>query len=133
MKRLILTLAAVATIVAPLSAITTTSASAEPRHDHAARADGRWDAHVHNGYYVGSHFHYGPPPAGFRGPYRPAYVHWARGGYLPRYYYGPEYAVSNYGYYHLRAPPRGYRWYNINGEFVLAALAGGLIADAIVR
>jgi Ni/Co efflux regulator RcnB len=31
----------------------------------------------------------------------------------------------------LRAPPRGYEWREENGRFVLAALAGGLIADLL--
>jgi Ni/Co efflux regulator RcnB len=144
MKRLILTLAAVASVAAPL-AFTATDASAQPRdhggydrgHDRGGPARGgeRWDEHRHNGYYLGNRFHYGPPAAAYYGrpDFRPGYANWARGGYLPRYYWGPNYIVSDYGRYGLRRPPYGYRWYNVNGDYVLAALAGGLIADTLVR
>lgn len=52
---------------------------------------------------------------------------YSRGSYLPPYYRG--YAVSDYGRYHLRQPPRGYYWYRTGNDFVLAALATGLIYD----
>jgi Ni/Co efflux regulator RcnB len=32
---------------------------------------------------------------------------------------------------HLRAPPRGYEWRQVNGQYVLAAAATGLIASII--
>jgi Ni/Co efflux regulator RcnB len=34
---------------------------------------------------------------------------------------------------HLRAPPRGYEWRDVDGNYVLAALAGGAIADLIAH
>lgn len=40
--------------------------------------------------------------------------------------------MSDYGRYGYRAPPRGYRYYRTNqGDVVLAAIAGGLIASVI--
>jgi Ni/Co efflux regulator RcnB len=56
---------------------------------------------------------------------------WRRGAYVPRAY--RHYYVSDYGYYGLRAPPPGYRWVYADGNFVLMALATGLIADVIVH
>lgn len=56
---------------------------------------------------------------------------WRRGAYVPvpyRHFY-----VQDYGYYGLRPPPRGYRWVYADGNFVLMALATGLIADVIVN
>jgi Ni/Co efflux regulator RcnB len=139
MKRLILTLAAVAAVAGPMAAVAT-DASAQPRDHHDRRDnnrhdDRRWDEHRHNGYYLGNRFHYGPPPAAYYGRpgFRPGYAHWERGGYLPRYYWGSNYVVSDYGRYGLRRPPYGYRWYNVNGDYVLAAIAGGLIADALTH
>ncbi|MBW8815439.1 MAG: RcnB family protein [Caulobacterales bacterium] len=65
--------------------------------------------------------------------YRPVSRHhaWRRGAYVP----GPyrHYYVSDYRYYGLRAPPPGYRWVYADGNFVLMALATGLIADVILN
>jgi Ni/Co efflux regulator RcnB len=38
----------------------------------------------------------------------------------------------DYHTYHLRKPPRGYEWREVDGNYVLAAVAGGIIASAIV-
>lgn len=34
--------------------------------------------------------------------------------------------------HHLRRPPRGYEWREVDGNYVLAAVATGVIASAIV-
>ena len=143
MKRLILSLTAAAAVAAPMSAINTTQALARDHddrqyegrdYDRGHRQGERWAEHRHNGYYVGSR-HYGPPPPGYYGrpDFSPGYVRWERGGYLPRFYWGPDFVVYDYGRYGLHRPPYGYRWYNVNGDYVLAAIAGGLIADALTH
>jgi Ni/Co efflux regulator RcnB len=38
----------------------------------------------------------------------------------------------DYRAHHLRAPPRGYEWRESNGQYVLAAVATGLIASIIL-
>jgi Ni/Co efflux regulator RcnB len=38
----------------------------------------------------------------------------------------------DYRTYHLKAPPRGYEWRQVDGNYVLAAVATGVIASAIV-
>ena len=38
----------------------------------------------------------------------------------------------DYKTYHLKAPPRGYEWREVDGNYVLAAAATGVIASAIV-
>jgi Ni/Co efflux regulator RcnB len=38
----------------------------------------------------------------------------------------------DYRHYHLNAPPRGYEWREVDGNYVLAAVATGVIASAIV-
>jgi Ni/Co efflux regulator RcnB len=38
----------------------------------------------------------------------------------------------DYRQYHLNAPPRGYEWRSVDGNYVLAAVATGVIASAIV-
>jgi Ni/Co efflux regulator RcnB len=41
-------------------------------------------------------------------------------------------ARVDYRHYHLQAPPRGYEWREVDGNYVLAAIATGVIASAIV-
>lgn len=67
--------------------------------------------------------------------YRPApRPHWARGGYYYGPGYGPTYVVDDWGYYGLRRPPHGYYWRRSDaGEFLLVALATGIIADVILN
>jgi len=38
----------------------------------------------------------------------------------------------DYRQYHLHEPPRGYEWREVDGNYVLAAVATGLIASVIV-
>ena len=37
----------------------------------------------------------------------------------------------DYRTHHLRAPPRGYEWREVDGNFVLAAVATGVIASVV--
>jgi len=64
--------------------------------------------------------------------YRPiGHYGWARGRYVPVNYRG--YYVQDWGYYGLRPPPPGYRWIYADGNFVLMAVATGLIADLVLH
>jgi Ni/Co efflux regulator RcnB len=38
----------------------------------------------------------------------------------------------DYHEHHLRAPPRGYEWRQVDGNYVLAAVATGVIASVVV-
>jgi Ni/Co efflux regulator RcnB len=38
----------------------------------------------------------------------------------------------DYRQYHLSPPPHGYEWRSVDGNYVLAAVASGVIASAIV-
>lgn len=106
----------------------------EDRWDHREdRRDNRygWDRGRHNGYYYNNRWHYGPPPQAYYGNpyYRPGYAAWRRGSHLPPYYRG--YVVSDYHRYRLRRPPSGYAWYRVGDDYLLAAIASGLIFDII--
>jgi Ni/Co efflux regulator RcnB len=39
----------------------------------------------------------------------------------------------DYRHYHLSAPPNGYEWREVDGNFVLAAVATGVIANVIAE
>ena len=56
---------------------------------------------------------------------------WRRGGYLPPVYRGHYHEVRDWRTHRLQAPPSGYHWVSANGDFVLAAIATGLIAQII--
>jgi Ni/Co efflux regulator RcnB len=92
---------------------------------------GSWDRGRHNGYYYNNRWYYGPPPQAYYGNpyYRPGYAAWRRGANLPPYYRG--YVVSDYDRYHLRRPPRGYAWYRVGDDYLMAAIASGVIFDII--
>jgi len=57
---------------------------------------------------------------------------WARGQRLDHRYRGTGYYVADYHRHGLRAPPRGYRWQRVNDQYVMAAIATGLIASVII-
>ena len=59
------------------------------------------------------------------------YRRWARGQRLDARYRSGYY-VNDYRRYGLRAPPRGYRWHRVDDQYVLAAVATGLIASVII-
>lgn len=68
--------------------------------------------------------------SGYYGGYAP---HFYRGGYLPRAYLNPGYYVDYRAYPGLYAPPYGYQWVNVDGEFMLVALATGLITNLLIN
>jgi Ni/Co efflux regulator RcnB len=94
----------------------------------------RWDAQRHNGYYYQERWYYGPPPVAYYGrpDFRLGYTPWSRGGYLPPVY-RRTYIVYDYPRYHLRRPPPGYVWHRVGSDYVLAALATGLILEVMAH
>lgn len=38
----------------------------------------------------------------------------------------------DYRTYHLRTPPRGYEWREVDGNYVLAAIATGVVASVVI-
>lgn len=80
---------------------------------------------------------HGPPGQGHeqrddRGPPGHAYGHqkWRKGQRISRDEWR-RYERVDYRRHHLRRPPRGYEWRQVNGDYVLAAAATGLIASII--
>ena len=64
---------------------------------------------------------------GARGP------EWRRGGYVPQEYRGRQYVVNDWRGHHLNAPPRGYQWVQVGGDYVLMAIATGIIAQLLLN
>jgi Ni/Co efflux regulator RcnB len=89
------------------------------RYDNRGRpaSNGRYD---HRGRYYSMHD---------RGRHEGWYK---RGGHMPVEYRTTRYYVNDYRVYHLRQPPRGYRWVRSdNGDFLMVAIATGIIASII--
>jgi Ni/Co efflux regulator RcnB len=57
---------------------------------------------------------------------------WHKGGYVSHddWNHGRQ---IDYRRYHLRRPPRGYEWREVNGNYVMVAVATGLIASLILN
>ncbi|MEO7399866.1 MAG: RcnB family protein, partial [Polaromonas sp.] len=56
-----------------------------------------------------------------------------RGGYIAREYRNHQYVVNNYRAYRLAPPPRGQQWVQVRGDYVLIAIATGLIANIVLN
>jgi Ni/Co efflux regulator RcnB len=93
----------------------------------------------HGGYQNhGPDMHHGPGPGPVmehgRGPEYHGDYHrrWARGDRLPPEYRNRQYVIEDYRPYHLSPPPRGYQWVSVNSDFVLAAIATGVVASVVL-
>jgi Ni/Co efflux regulator RcnB len=124
MKRLL-------TVTLALSLLAGTAASAQP---YGQRQDGqdnngryqqnRHDAQDNNGRYEQSRHD--------NGNHNGQRNHrWARGERLPSSYYTNRGYYVDYRRHHLRQPPRGYQWVQVDNNYALVALTSGLIASII--
>ncbi|HEV7779205.1 MAG TPA: RcnB family protein [Luteibacter sp.] len=132
-----------ASLALGLAAVVALPAAAAPRDDHDhdrnghdrghdnRRGDYRHDnrGHDNRGWHDDRrHGYYRPAPRPYygHGPgYGYGHGHWVRG----HRYYGRSYVVGNYGYYRLRPPPYGYHWVRADNDFLLVAVATGVILD----
>lgn len=155
MKRLFLTLAAVAALAGPLAAAGDAVAQGRSGRGHQERGwdrggrGGDWNPGRGRGYEregrwerrdYGRPRGYGPP-RGYAPPQ--GYVPYGaprfqapgpqygvrRGGYLPPGYGGAM--LDDYRRYRLRPPPPGYAWYRVGDDYLLVSQRNGLIFDVI--
>jgi Ni/Co efflux regulator RcnB len=79
----------------------------------------------------------GPGPRGYMVPRQdfqpfPEYRRYQRGDRLPAPYRSSQYVVNDWRAHHLTAPPRGHYWVQNGSDYVLAAIATGIIAAVIL-
>lgn len=55
-----------------------------------------------------------------------------RGNRLPSNYNHRQYVVDNWRSHRLSAPPRGHHWVQVGNDYVLAAIATGVIASVLL-
>jgi Ni/Co efflux regulator RcnB len=58
---------------------------------------------------------------------------WYRGSRLPPAYRGHSYVVDDWRSHRLYAPPRGYQWVQAGGDYMLVAIATGIIAAVLLN
>lgn len=56
-----------------------------------------------------------------------------RGDRIPSEYRSRQYVVDDWRGHGLRAPPRGYHWVQTGGDYVLVAIATGLILELLLN
>ncbi|WP_110649645.1 RcnB family protein [Salinicola peritrichatus] len=116
MKRRILT---TSLLIAALGV--TGLAQADPGHGHG-HGHGNGNKHG-NAHHQGGHDYQG----------HDSHRNWHKGGHIDsRYYRDDRYWVRDWHARHLPEPPHGHRWIRIDGDYVLAAVATGVIAAVIL-
>jgi len=55
-----------------------------------------------------------------------------RGERMPAEYRHRQYVVDDWRGHHLNAPPRGYQWVQTGSDYVLVAIATGVIAQLLL-
>lgn len=86
-------------------------------------AQGRHGEHYDHGY---RNPDYRPQP-GLPVPHRD----WRRGVVVEPAYRGDRYWVTDWNARHLYAPPRDHRWLYVNGDYILVAIASGVIVNIL--
>jgi Ni/Co efflux regulator RcnB len=93
------------------------------RNGYDQRGDHRGDhGQMGSRGYRADHYAYGA-----RGP------EWRRGGHIPPQYRERQYVVNDWRGHHLNAPPRGYQWVQVGGDYVMVAIATGIIAQLLLN
>jgi Ni/Co efflux regulator RcnB len=102
----------------------------DDRHDRYGRDDDRDYRHHRRDRIVYVAPRYAPPR--YVAPRYEAYPRWSRGARYNTRGYAPTYVVNDYYGYGLRQPPRGYHWRRDDrGDFLLVAIATGIIAEVL--
>lgn len=102
-------------------------------HGHGHAGPDRHDRHDRYGRYDRRDDHRGPPPHAHGGRRGAGPQHnWVRGSRIPPQYRTAHYVVTDWRGHHLAPPPRGYHWVQNGGDYLLVAIASGVIAQLIL-
>lgn len=111
-----------------------------PRHGPPPHAQGPQHGH-HPGWRPGPpprpHAHPGyrppPPPVAHRHRGAGPQHRWYQGSRLPPQYRGARYIVHDWHGHRLHQPPRGYHWVQYGGDYMLVAIASGVISQLLIN
>ncbi len=141
----------IAVTLAAAFALTASVASADSRnhrghrdgHSHSAKPHGGHKhgharQHVPPGHAkrqpVEVHHHYHPAPVVVRHVERPVPYHrFHRGDRLPSDYRRPHYVVEHWHHHRLTPPPPHHHWVQVGADYLLVAIASGIVAHAILH
>ena len=87
----------------------------QPQHDNRRDRRRQERTEEHRFYY------------GARGP------EFARGHMIPRDLRSHQYVVNNYRLHRLPPPPRGHHWVQVGADYVLVAIATGIIVSILLN
>lgn len=107
----------------------------ERRQERRDRQEQRVDRAWSQGYRAAQQprYVYQQPVPVYQPGYR-SYARFHRGGYLPSEYRSRAYYVNDWNAYPgLYAPPYGHQWVQVGPDFLLVALATGVIANLLVQ
>jgi len=99
------------------------------RDDHRRWDDRRRGHDYRSGYRDG----YRDAPRVVHRGWAPAPRRWVRGDRLPGYHRGGYYVVSDWHARRLYRPQPGYQWVQVGSEYLLVAVASGIIASIILN
>lgn len=102
--------------------------------DHDRHSQDHGDHHVSRDRHDNRHHDYRHDDYRRHGDYHHDYRHTRRAYRHARWerghrYHGPDHVVRDYRHYRLRPPPRGYHWVRANNDYLLVAVATGVIMD----
>lgn len=123
--------------------LTSTAASAQPDHRDNRSGHDRGSGQHQSGKHQSGNHHSSQPAYGQqrRNGNNGRHLGWAKDrGHQHRWSRGERMGYNDwrgartidYRHYHLRQPPRGYEWRQRNDQFILVAVATGLIASIIL-
>jgi len=129
-KTLISALATVCMLAGSAAAFAQNHDDHRDDRDNHAQAEHRQDDHGErrndrNDYHPAEVHHDGPRGAGPRHDMM-------RGQRIAPEYRGNQYVVDDWRGHHLSAPPRGQHWVQVGGDYVLVAVATGIIANMLL-
>ena len=120
----------VASMLLAAFAMTSVAGFAQGHDDRRGPPPGRYD-HDHG---HGPAHGRGPDRGPDRGPegYRPPPGGWHKGERIPMEYRDRQYVVDNWREHRLSAPPRGYQWVGVGGDYFLIGVATGVVLQSLI-
>jgi Ni/Co efflux regulator RcnB len=115
MKRILIAATALTLLAAPFGAAFAQPDRHDDHHDNNTMMMDRHDDHKGNSMMMMNNMHHD----------------WHKGGRIERTDWDRGERVSDWHGHHLSRPPHGYEWRRVDNNYVLAAVAGGLIASVI--
>ena len=122
-----------ATATALALGLTATLAQADPDYRRGPPGHGHAGPDRHDRYNRHDMRRPGPPPHA-HGPRYGAGPHhnWVRGSRIPPQYRTRHYVLNDWHGHRLSRPPRGYHWVQNGSDYLLVAIATGVIAQIIL-